>query len=89
MGPGRKKTALRSARVLLDAGWLLGHFDYPGDERLNTLVRHEDDPLSGDNSAQPGHDTLVQALNALGLDDLGDAGARECRVGNCKNNKVS
>lgn len=60
---------------------LLGSFDDPGDEGLDALVRHEDDALPGDNSAQPGNDTPVQALEALGLDDLGGAGARARAAG--------
>lgn len=62
-------------------GWhdLLGSLHDPRDEGLDALVRHEDDSLSGDNSPQPGHHTLVQALRALGLDDLlgvGEGGGR-------------
>lgn len=49
---------------------LLGSLDDARDEGLDTLVRHEDDTLPGDNSPEPGHDTLVKAAGALGLDDL-------------------
>lgn len=56
--------------VLLIRFLFLGPLDYLRNERLDSLVGHEDDSLPGDNSSQPGHDPLVEALYALVLDNL-------------------
>lgn len=64
---GNRRQLLQNLKMKTSS---LGSLNDACHERLNAFVRHEDDPLSRDNSAKPGYNTLVKTAEALVFDDL-------------------